>query len=142
VPEFHLVGVSEFKDAIDAHIARQMVATREAVAKGAHTIEAKAKDELATSSHPKGTPTPSQPGEPPSLISGSLRRSVRVQGPTGDGKTFIASVGPSMVYGRIQELGGTAGHGNRLPPRPYMKPAVEKSAAELLALFREAWSTW
>ena len=137
-----MTGVSAFKDAINAHIARQMAATRTAVAKGAHTIEAKAKDELTSSSHPKGTPTPASPGEPPSLITGTLRRSVRVQGPTGDGQTFTASVGPTTVYGRIQELGGWAGHSSYLPPRPYMKPAVEKSAEELKALFREAWSKW
>ncbi|MFD2421675.1 hypothetical protein [Amycolatopsis pigmentata] len=142
MPEIRMVGVSEFMDAINASVARQVAATRAAVAKGAHTIEAKAKDELTTSSHEKGTPTPSRPGEPPSLITGTLRRSVRVEGPTGEGQTFTAKVGPTAVYGRIQELGGVAGRGSRLPPRPYMKPAVEKSAEELKALFREAWSKW
>jgi phage gpG-like protein len=142
VVQFHLLGVSEFKAAIDGHIARQLAATRVAVGKGAHLIEEKAKLELSKSSHPKGTPTPSRPGEPPSLISGTLRRSVTVQGPTSLGKGFTASTGPTAIYGRIQELGGTAGRGSHLPPRPYMAPGVKAAEPGLHAIFRDAWATW
>jgi hypothetical protein len=31
---------------------------------------------LTSSSHPLGTPTPSRPGQPPSLVTGRLRRSM------------------------------------------------------------------
>lgn len=140
--QFHLVGVSEFKGAIDAHIARVMAATSAAVTAGAHTIETATKTKLTTSSHQRGTPTPSRPGEPPSLVSGTLRRSIQVQGPTSTGMTWRASVGPTAVYGRIQELGGVAGRGSRLPARPYLRPALEESGPELQRLFREAWATW
>lgn len=144
MPQFHLLGVSEFKAAIDGHIARQLAATRVAVGKGAHLIEEKAKLELTTSSHKKGTPTPSAPGEPPSLVSGTLRRSVTVQGPTSFGAGFTASAGPTSIYGRIQELGGVTGrnHATTLPARPYMAPAVDAAGPELQSLFREAWATW
>jgi phage gpG-like protein len=141
--QFHLLGVSEFKAAIDGHIARQLAATRVAVGKGAHLIEEKAKLELSTSSHPRGTPTPSRPGEPPSLVSGTLRRSVRVQGPTNiDATSYTASVGPTAIYGRIQELGGEAGRWSYLPPRPYMAPGITKAGPELQAIFRDAWAKW
>jgi phage gpG-like protein len=89
------------------------------------------KQELATSSHDRGTPTPSGPGEPPSLVSGQLRRSVRMTKIEKTGAwAWTAHVAPTTVYARIQELGGWAGRGHRshLPPRPYVKPAVLKSA--------------
>jgi len=85
--------------------------------------------ELSRSSHPAGTPTPSPPGSPPSLISGQLRRSVKMTRlePTGNGQ-WTATVGGTTVYARIQELGGWAGKGHKshLPPRPYVAPAQLK----------------
>lgn len=140
--DFKLLGVSEFKGAIDASIARQVAATRLAVGKGAHLIEEKTKLALSESSHPKGTPTPSAPGSPPAIVSGTLRRSVRVVGPTSLGSGFTASIGPTAVYGRIQELGGVAGRGSRLPARPSLAPGLRDAESELQAIFREAWLKW
>ncbi len=140
-----MLGVPEFRAAIDAHVARQLVATRVAVGKAAHLIEEKAKLQLTSSSHRAGTPTPSRPGSPPSLVTGLLRRSVSVTGPTAlTATSFTASAGPTAVYGRIQELGGVTGRGGTasLPARPYMEPAMTAAEPEVQALFREAWSTW
>jgi phage gpG-like protein len=83
--------------------------------------------QLGLSDHGRGTPTPSSPGEPPSLITGQLRRSV-IMVPKGPGHV---RVGATTVYARIQEFGGDAGkdHASHLPPRPYLKPAMLKSAA-------------
>lgn len=140
-----MLGVSEFVAAIEASIKRQAAASRAAVAKGAHAIEERAKTLLSEASHPKGTETPSAPGQPPALVSGTLRRSVRVEGPKEAGtNTFTASVGPTTVYSRIQELGGTTGrgHATHLPARPYMQPAVKESEPELRRIFEEAWKQW
>jgi phage gpG-like protein len=84
-------------------------------------------EELGKTSHDPGTATPSQPGEPPSLITGQLRRSVIMK---TKGRGHI-QVGATAVYARIQELGGDAGRGHRshLPPRPYLAPAVKRLAA-------------
>jgi hypothetical protein len=89
------------------------------------------KAELSRSSHSRGTKTPSPPGSPPSLISGTLRRSVITQPPVGGGGLWSASGGPTAVQSRIQELGGRAGRGHRtvLPPRPYVRPAVDQLRA-------------
>lgn len=89
------------------------------------------KAELSRSSHSRGTPTPSPPGSPPAIITGSLRRSVITQPPTGGGGVWSAAGGPTIVYSRIQELGGRAGRGHRtvLPPRPYVRPAVNQLRA-------------
>lgn len=82
---------------------------------------------LGTTSHPRGTPTPSRPGEPPSLITGALRRSVTFTpaAPAGPGLA-TATVGATTVYARIQELGGMAGRGHHthVSARPYLQPAV------------------
>lgn len=92
---------------------------------------AEAQRQLGLSSHGKDTPTPAAPGEPPSLITGQLRRSVRMI-PKGPGHV---QVGATTVYARIQELGGWAGsgHASYLPPRPYLKPALRNSRTAMRA---------
>ena len=88
-------------------------------------------NELSRRSHSKGTPTNSPPGQPPSLISGDLRGSVRPEPPVVTGPRASVTVGGTVVYARIQELGGEAGrdHASKLPPRPYLKPAAERAIA-------------
>ena len=68
---------------------------------------------LGASSHAKGTPTPSPWDSPPSLISGDLRRSVKLVPavPVAGMARWMAEVYPTMVYARIQELGGQTGQG-------------------------------
>ena len=89
------------------------------------------KEQLSTFSHARRTPTPSPPGAPPAIITGTLRRSVITQPPVGGGGLWTASGGPTIVYARIQELGGRAGrnHASVLPPRPYVRPAVDQLRA-------------
>lgn len=130
-------GMKAMAEAVDA-------ATRTATATGAHLIEAEIKKRLTTSSHPKGTPTPSMPGEPPSLVSGQLRRSIRVEGPRKLGPgMYQARIGPTAAYSRVQELGGMAGRGraSRLPPRPYVAPALKALVADgrLARAYSDAW---
>lgn len=141
-----LAGVAEFRKALDEIVARASAASRMAVTTGGHLIEAEAKRQLGLKSHVAGTPTPSAPGEPPALVTGTLRRSIRVTAPEAKGPTgWTISVGPSAVYGRIQELGGDTGRGGatHLPPRPYMDPALAKVLADgtLAACYATAWRT-
>jgi phage gpG-like protein len=87
--------------------------------------------ELSRSSHARGTKTPSRPfADPPSLISGRLRESVRRTRVWSSGSQYGVNVAPTTVYARIQELGGVAGRGHktRLPPRPYVRPALKRWA--------------
>lgn len=87
--------------------------------------------ELSLSSHPAGTRTPSRPyADPPSLISGRLRSSVRETRSYASGDdAWTVHVAPTTVYARIQELGGVTGDEYRthLPPRPYVRPAIARS---------------
>ena len=89
-----------------------------------------------------GFRTSSPPGQPPALQTGTLRRSVRPTAPHKIGfGAWEVRVGPTVVYGRIQELGGQAGRGRSvtLPARPYMKPALEKAWPDLAAIYAGAW---
>jgi phage gpG-like protein len=137
-----LKGAAEFKSALLGTISAEQAATRAAVAEAAHLIERTAKEKLAEKSHPPGTRTPSAPGEPPALVTGNLRRSISVFGPdpttVGGFPGWTARIGPTAVYGRVQELGGDAGRA-MLPPRPYMQPAYDEVHPLLRGIFVKHW---
>ena len=137
-----MTGVAEFRRALDEMVARASEAASTAVTTGGHLIEAEAKRQLGLTSHTRGTRTPSAPGEPPALVSGTLRRSIKVTRPESKGPTgWTVSVGPTAVYGRIQELGGDVWNGAVLPPRPYMEPSLAKVIQDgsLAACYTAAW---
>lgn len=105
---------------------------------------------LRKSTHPAGDVTSSRPGEPPALVSGTLRRSARVVPAASSGTRAVSSVRVSAVYARIQEKGGKVTASKKpylkfryggswhsvksvkLPARPYMAPTL----ALLLAAHR------
>jgi len=103
---------------------------------------------LVESSHARGTRTPAAAGEPPSLISGALKRSLRLYAAVRlSAYKAMSHVKPLIVYARIQELGGTIRPrdakalswvmgGKRyfaqqvtLPARPYMRPTHRQMVA-------------
>lgn len=137
-------GLSQLNAAIEGLAASLNTATRAATAQASHLLEAEIKKTLSTTSHPRRTPTPSSPGEPPSLVTGTLRRSITVKGPhpLGLGR-WEAQIGPTAVYGRIQELGGVTGRGGAtvLPARPYVAPTLQRLAATgaLHRIYHSAW---
>lgn len=104
-------------------------------------VERAAKEKLSEQGrHEKGTPTPSQPGQPPSIITSALRASVKTGQPDRKGfGSYEVLVGPTITYGRVQELGGGP---KGLPARPYMAPAwaesADKAQAELVRVWKEA----
>jgi phage gpG-like protein len=134
-------GLNELVRALTTKAAELQVVTREATGLAAHIVERNTKDLLRQSSHPKGTPTPSPPGTPPSVVTGTLMRSITVEGPTGVAGTYRSQVGPTVIYGRIHELGGQAGRRNaaRLPARPYLAPALAQSKDHIAGMFYAAW---
>jgi phage gpG-like protein len=98
---------------------------------------------LTSSSHTAGTTTPSDPGQPPSLITGNLRRSVhrttaRVTGP-GMARCALGAMakyaavhefGPVTIHARnFPQLGnpkvGFFGREVTIPKRPYVVPAMK-----------------
>lgn len=139
-------GLAQLNAAIEGLAASLNTATRTATVQASHLVEAEIKKTLTTSSHSRRTPTPSSPGEPPSVVTGTLRRSITVKGPhpLGLGR-WEAQIGPTAVYGRIQELGGVTGRGGTavLPARPYVSPSFQRLAASgaLNRVYHSAWRT-
>jgi len=135
-----LTGVEALLARLRAQSAQVQAVTPFAVTQAALWVEAAAKRLLSLSSHREGTPTPAPPGTPPSIVSGDLRRSIGVRDPAQRGQyQYSITVGPSIVYGRIQELGGIAGHGATLPARPYMAPAWKALEGRIAELFAKDW---
>lgn len=152
---------SRFSDALRERARRVQAATRRATLEAGHTVEAETKRTLTRYAHPAGTPTPSPRGQPPAVVTGTLRRSLRVGvlRQVSPGVVTI-DVGPTTVYARIQELGGRIvprrasalafridGHWVRvqqvkLPARPYLAPTVKRLAGDgrILDIYDRAWA--
>ncbi|MBL7487077.1 hypothetical protein [Frankia sp. AgW1.1] len=125
------VDVSSLVAGLEAFGARGRAAVTAGVDAGANVAESAIKKQLSTyGQHRRGTPTPSPKDHPPAPVSGTLRRGVEKQVRVG-----YVDVGPTVIYGRIQELGGTTGRGHRttLPARPYVQPAFEASKGDIEA---------
>lgn len=139
--EIEIDGGNRLVAALRAMPARQDAAAQRAVTKSAHLLERNIKLQLSQKSHAPGTPTPSRPGEPPALITGHLRRSVTVRGPSKTTRGWEARVGPTAEYGEIQERGGRTGRGHRatLPARPYVRPGVHLSRPGIERIFKAEW---
>jgi len=131
-------GLREAIAALEEKNAQIDAATKLATAKVLHLIEKRTKDKLGQRSHQRGTPTPSGPGEPPALITGNLWRSISVFGPDAVGAgAWRGAVGPTAIYGRVQELGGGP---RNLPARPSLTPSYEELRLDIPAIYREAWT--
>lgn len=137
-----VVDVSATVAALDDLQAAIQRATREAVADAAEQIQRGARANVAK-------------------LSGELAASISVTGPYPAGaSTWAADIGPTTVYGRIQEIGGPI-PGRRTvmthpylrwysdgrpifkrkvhhPARPYLKPAAE--ATDFDAICRRHWA--
>jgi len=127
-------GVSEVKAALDRIVAQSTAASVRIVKRGQAVVEANAKKQF-TGAHKKGEPTTSAPGTPPDVVTGTLRRSIISDKPSLSGFVATGHVYPSVVYARIQELGGRG-----LPPRPYMQPGYEASREQLKEIATEEWA--
>lgn len=130
-------GFEALREKLRGVLRRTEQATPEAMLRAGFVVQKEAQRLLALTSHPAGTPTPSAPGSPPSLVSGALRRSITVEPPTRTADGWSISVGPTIVYGRVQELGGGP---SSLPPRPYMAPAWTVLPPKIRDIFEDAWS--
>lgn len=124
-------GGKELKAALDRLDPKIDKAVERAIAIASLEVEAAIKAQFRQS-HPAGTETPSSPGSPPAVVTGTLRRSITTRPPVRLGfGSYRAEVGPTVVYSRVQELGGSTGRGGAttLPARPFMKPAYDEWAS-------------
>ena len=126
-------GVSEVIAALDKILAQVEAGNLRIIKRSQAVVNANIKKQF-TGAHRKGTPTTSSPGSPPDVVTGTLRRSIISEAPTMSGFTARGRVYPSMIYGRIQELGGRG-----LPPRPYTAPGLAASTSAIQAIAVEEW---
>ena len=136
---FRMTGFEVMKERLRAALGRVESATAEGIQRAGLEVQREAQRLLSLSSHPPGTPTPSAPGQPPSMITGALRRSITTGAPERTGGGWRIEVGPTIVYGRIQELGGSSNGRNYLPPRPYMRPAWAVVPDKIKDIMTDAW---
>lgn len=139
--QIYFQGVREWNAALDALVVKQFQACRIGADRAALLLASETKKTLAQTTHPHGTPTPAPPGYPPSLISGTLRRSIKtIPAVPISESAWKSQVGPTAVYARVQELGGDTGT-TTLPARPYLGPTLARLVdnGELWAAFRSGW---
>lgn len=137
-----LSGVEELLASFKAMAVRADTAGRQVVIRSQIVFEAAAKAEFVAA-HKRGTKTPAMPGEAPATVTGTLRRGIVSDAPKVVGLgTWSGSVFPTTVYARIQELGGVTGRNGsvRLPPRPYMAPALAKVQSALSRIHTEEFN--
>jgi hypothetical protein len=104
-----------------------------ALSRVAHMVQAQAMVNASGEARwTNGRPGPRarQGGTGPGVVSGSLRRSIMVDGPTSMGSgEWMMLVGPTMRYSRRLELGfegaDSRGRSFHQPPYPYLKPAFD-----------------
>jgi HK97 gp10 family phage protein len=81
---------------------------------------------------------PSEPGEPPAVDTGRLRASIThrvVEEPTGPS----AEVGTNVEYAFWLEFGTSTKEGApKMLPRPFLQPAVQANAAQIVRIVGEA----
>jgi phage gpG-like protein len=152
-------GVDRWVEQMEAIVGSLQRGTLRVTRSSLTQIQEDAQNFLAAKTHPPLTRTPSLSGQPPALISGALRRSIKVRmTQNGAGGVYAGLVGPTIVYGRIQELGGeihaktgpfltwltVGGWVSKpmvvLPPRPFMLPAVELNRYAIRERFIAVWS--
>lgn len=140
-----LTGLDEAIAALQGIAARIAAVTPAAIETGQALVEGEARAALSRYSHQPRTPTPAPAGGPPALVTGRLRSSFEIAGPTSEGASvWVAVLGPTAPYARVQELGGATGRGHavQLPPRPYLEPAARSvlESGRLVEVFVSAWT--
>lgn len=139
--QIYFQGVREWDAALDALVVQKFQACRVGADRAALLLASETKTALTRTSHKRGTRTPSRPGNPPSLVTGTLRRSVKTVAarPISE-SAWMSQVGPTAVYARVQEVGGDTGT-TTLPARPYLGPSLAKVVDDgsLWAAFRSGW---
>lgn len=135
------VGIPEFNAALKRIGDKADLASREVVAKSAALLIRNAQHNFA-GSHKKGQPHVG--GDLPNVVTGDLRRSIKMDPVTRLGPTsYVTRVGPRMIYGRRVELGYTGGTGpgqQASRAYPYFEPALASSMVDFSSIAKSAWA--
>lgn len=151
--EFGIIirNVKEFDKGVEEMIARVNRASEVIVRQGGQVVARESKKIFLGSPTKKGPngrgkgqqgqKSPSWPR--PTNRTGHLRDSIRVEVRNRGDNAWESTIGPTTIYGRRVELGGTSrtnGHTIVTRPFPYMEPGFEASKPELRAIYRKVWT--
>lgn len=75
--------------------------------------------------HSISGPSPSAPGEPPGVITGTFRRSIAWEIDEGR-KELIGRIGTNLIYALPLEFGTS-----KMAARPWARPALEKNKSKI-----------
>lgn len=120
MPNAALLGVSEFRAAIDRWSAMAEHATEAAVIEAGRVVKEAAAARINN-------------------VSGDLAASIKTVGPERVGfASYTLQVGPTAIYTRKVEMGKHNPHGALA--HPFFGPGFEEAATQFPALFRDAWA--
>jgi hypothetical protein len=144
-------NVKEFDKSVEEMIARVNRASEIIVRQGGQVVARESKKIFLGSPTKKGPngrgkgqqgqKSPSWPR--PTNRTGHLRDSIRVEVKNLGNNAWESTTGPTTIYGRRVELGGTSRTNGRTivtRPFPYMEPGFEASKPELRAIYRKVWT--
>ena len=139
--EFRIIGLRSLQRYTAGKAKKLPGAIEKNLHKAAQLIEARAKKNIhgsRTRAIRKGRPVTA----PPHVLgvdTGRLRQSISYDVFRSRARRWTAEIGPQRVpYAKIHEFGGTVGHA-RIPKRPYLGPAIEKSREEVFRLIGRAF---
>lgn len=125
------VTPSEFIDILQSKQKKVVTELGKSIAKCCATIQKEAMEEMrdtaidTSKTYGKKGHHPSLPGNPPAVDTGTLRRSVTYQVDENELVGYVGSNLKDPPYGKFLEM---AEYGNsKMKPRPWLKPATEKS---------------
>lgn len=126
--------VRDNRNAVKRELERRLEARL--LSAGAH-LEGAVKRDLSTGQSVRRTRggalvglNPSEPGQPPHVLTGRLRQSIQHR-VDRDARGFVARVGTNVEYSKFLELGT-----RKMAPRPYLRPALfreRRRISEILA---------
>ena len=131
------VTPSEFIDILQNKQKKVVTELGKSIAKCCATIQKEAMEEMrdtaidTSKTYGKKGHHPSLPGNPPAVDTGTLRRSVTYQVDENNLVGYVGSNLKNPPYGAYLEFGTTKDGKQIIKPRPWLKPATEKSMEKI-----------
>ena len=131
------VTPSEFIDILQKKQKKVVTELGKSIAKCCATIQREAMEEMrdtaidTSRTYGKKGHHPSLPGNPPAVDTGTLRRSVTYQVDENNLVGYVGSNLKNPPYGAYLEFGTTKDGKQIIKPRPWLKPATEKSMEKI-----------
>ena len=131
------VTPSEFIDILQKKQKKVVTELGKSIAKCCATIQKEAMEEMrdtaidTSKTYGKKGHHPSLPGNPPAVDTGTLRRSITYQVDENELVGYVGSNLKDPPYGAYLEFGTTKDGKHIIKPRPWLKPATEKSMEKI-----------